>query len=283
MSAPSPLPVVRAVTDLRAAVSAWRAAGLRTAFVPTMGALHEGHLSLVRLGREKADRVAASVFVNPTQFAPTEDLDRYPRQEERDAELLASAGCDLLFAPSAAEMYPADFATSVTVSGLTEDLEGRFRPQMFGGVATVVAKLLIGAGADVAVFGEKDYQQLLVIRRMAKDLNLPVEIVPGPTVREPDGLAMSSRNAYLGAAERAVAAQLNVILGEAAAKVRAGEAVEKAEAEATAAVLLAGFERVDYVAVRSAEDLGPYRPGQPARALAAAWLGQTRLIDNLPV
>ena len=283
MSAPSPLPVVRAVTDLRAAVSAWRAAGLRTAFVPTMGALHEGHLSLVRLGREKADRVAASVFVNPTQFAPTEDLDRYPRQEERDAELLASAGCDLLFAPSAAEMYPADFATSVTVSGLTEDLEGRFRPQMFGGVATVVAKLLIGAGADVAVFGEKDYQQLLVIRRMAKDLNLPVEIVPGPTVREPDGLAMSSRNAYLGAAERAVAAQLNVILGEAAAKVRAGEAVEKAEAAATAAVLLAGFERVDYVAVRSAEDLGPYRPGQPARALAAAWLGQTRLIDNLPV
>ena len=279
----TPLPLVRTVADLHAAVSAWKREGHRTAFVPTMGALHEGHLSLVRLAREKAERVVASVFVNPTQFAPTEDLDRYPRQEAKDAELLASAGCDLLFLPTPAEMYPADFATSVTVSGVSEDLEGRFRPQMFGGVATVVAKLLIGAGTDVAVFGEKDFQQLLVIRRMAKDLNLPVEIVPGPTVREADGLAMSSRNAYLAPDERAVAAQLNVILKAAAAQVRDGAPADKAETEASAALMLAGFERVDYVAIRSADDLGPYVPGQPARILAAAWLGKTRLIDNLPV
>jgi len=283
MSDTSPLPVVRTVAELRAVISGWKAEGLRTAFVPTMGALHEGHLSLVRRGRDRADRVAASVFVNPTQFAPTEDLDRYPRQEAKDAELLASAGCDLLFAPSAAEMYPADFATSVAVSGVSEDLEGRFRPQMFGGVATVVAKLLIGAGADVAVFGEKDFQQLLVIKRMAKDLNLPVEIVPGETVREADGLAMSSRNGYLAPAERTVAAQLNVVLREAAARATAGEPIETIEREAAAALLLAGFERVDYVAVRSAENLGPFQLGEPARVLAAAWLGKTRLIDNLAV
>jgi len=283
MSDTSPLPVVRTVAELRTVISGWKAEGLRTAFVPTMGALHEGHLSLVRQGRERADRVAASVFVNPTQFAPTEDLDRYPRQEAKDAELLASAGCDLLFAPSAAEMYPADFATSVAVSGVSEDLEGRFRPQMFGGVATVVAKLLIGAGADVAVFGEKDFQQLLVIKRMAKDLNLPVEIVPGETVREADGLAMSSRNGYLAPAERTVAAQLNVVLREAAARATAGEPIETIEREAAAALLLAGFERVDYVAVRSAESLGPFQLGEPARVLAAAWLGTTRLIDNLAV
>lgn len=300
-----PLPVVRTVAELRAAVAGWRAKGERVAFVPTMGALHEGHISLVRQGKDCAERVIASVFVNPTQFAPTEDLDRYPRQEARDAELLAAAGCDILYAPTSSEMYPAGFATSVTVGGVSEDLEGRFRPQMFGGVAVVVAKLLIQADPDVAIFGEKDYQQLLVIRRMARDLDLPVEILAGATVREADGLAMSSRNAYLAPAERAVAASLNVILAAAAGRVRAGEPVPTVEAWATSALLEAGFAGIDYVAVRDAATLGladssdhrpvadihrhvpnglrddPTPPG--LRILAAAWLGQTRLIDNLPV
>lgn len=311
-----PLPIVRTVAELRAAVAGWRAKGERIAFVPTMGALHEGHISLVRQGKACADRVIASVFVNPTQFAPTEDLDRYPRQEARDAELLAAAGCDILFAPGPGEMYPPGFATSVTVSGVSEDLEGRFRPQMFGGVAVVVAKLLVQADPDVAIFGEKDYQQLLVIRRMARDLDLPVEILSGPTVREADGLAMSSRNAYLAPAERAVAASLNVVLAAGADRVRAGEPIPAVEAWATAALLEAGFDRVDYVAVRDAATLGladsashrddgdvhravaddhrdaanDHRPPEPSlapppplRILAAAHLGQTRLIDNLPV
>ena len=193
----TPLPIVRTVADLRRVVAEWRAEGLRVGFVPTMGALHEGHLSLVRQGKAQADRVVASVFVNPTQFAPTEDLDRYPRQEATDATLLAGAGCDILFAPSPPEIYPAGFSTSVAVSGVSDDLEGRFRPQMFGGVALVVAKLFNMVQPDVALFGEKDYQQLLVIRRMAMDLDIPVTVIGCPTVREPDGLAMSSRNAYL--------------------------------------------------------------------------------------
>ncbi len=285
MSAPSPLPTARSVIDLRAAVAAWRGAGWSVGFVPTMGALHEGHLSLVRQARTRCDRVCASVFVNPTQFAPTEDLDRYPRQEATDAELLAAAGCDLLFLPTPLTMYPPGFATAVTVSGVTDDLEGRFRPQMFGGVALVVAKLLNQVQPDVAVFGEKDFQQLLVIRRMAADLDLPVEILAGETVREADGLAMSSRNAYLAPAERAVAAKLNVILREAAAKAGSGEPVAEVEAWAKAAVREAGFRDVDYVAVRSAQDLSPFEhtATAPARVLAAAWLGQTRLIDNVAV
>jgi pantoate--beta-alanine ligase len=278
-----PLPVVRTVAGLRGVVAGWRAAGLRIGFVPTMGALHEGHLSLVRHGKERADRVVASVFVNPTQFAPTEDLDRYPRQEAKDAELLASAGCDILFAPSPGEIYPEGFATVVTVSGVSDDLEGRFRPQMFGGVALVVAKLFNMVQADVALFGEKDFQQLLVIRRMARDLDIPTDVVGCPTVREADGLAMSSRNAYLTATERTTAGSLNRILEHAAARARSGESVEAVESDAHAALLAAGFERVDYVAIRSAENLGPFKAADAARILAAAWLGQTRLIDNLPV
>lgn len=303
-----PLPLARTVAELRASVAAWRAAGERVAFVPTMGALHEGHLSLVRQGKQQAERVVASVFVNPTQFAPTEDLARYPRQEAKDAELLAGAGCDLLYLPSPLEIYPAGFSTAVTVSGVSEDLEGAFRPQMFGGVATVVAKLLIQAQPDIALFGEKDFQQLLVIRRLARDLDLPVEILAGATVREADGLAMSSRNAYLTPAERATAASLNRILSQAAARVRGGETVAAAEAWAGAALIDAGFEKVDYVAIRDAEDLSPLTASDVAeivrnvveippivssgegaifksgaRILAAAWLGKTRLIDNLPV
>ncbi|HYF22007.1 MAG TPA: pantoate--beta-alanine ligase [Caulobacteraceae bacterium] len=282
-AAAPPLPVVRRVADLRAAVSAWRREGARIGLVPTMGALHEGHLSLVRLARERADRVVASVFVNPKQFAPTEDLDRYPRQEARDAELLAGVGCDLLWAPTPGEMYPDGFSASITLGGPAEGLETDFRPQMFGGVATVVAKLLNQVGPDVAVFGEKDYQQLLVIRRLVRDLDMPVEIVAGPTARDADGLALSSRNAYLSPAERAVAGRLNVVLAAAARDARAGEPVAAVEARAAGALLEAGFERVDYVAVRDAEHLGPFTPGRPGRVLAAARLGATRMIDNLAV
>jgi pantoate--beta-alanine ligase len=290
MSDPQSLPrealaLARTVPDLRRTVGAWKAESLTVGFVPTMGALHEGHLSLVRLARERADRVVASVFVNPKQFAPTEDLDRYPRQEAKDAELLASAGCDLLFAPPPVEMYPDGFATGVAVGGVSADLEGAFRPEMFGGVATVVTKLLNQVQPDVAVFGEKDYQQLLVIRRLVRDLDLPVEIVPGPTVREDDGLAMSSRNAYLTAEERRTASRLNLALADAARRVRKGEPVAAVEADTRAEILEAGFDAVDYVAVRDAETLRPFAAGvdAPARVLAAARLGSTRLIDNLPV
>lgn len=284
MSDAPPLQIVRSPRELRAAVAAWRAEGKTVGFVPTMGALHEGHLSLVRQAGRSADRVLASVFVNPKQFAPTEDLDRYPRQEARDAELLAGAGCALLFAPDAPAMYPEGFATRILVGGPSQGLETDFRPQFFEGVATVVAKLLILAGADVAVFGEKDYQQLLVVRRMARDLDLATEILAGATLRESDGLAMSSRNAYLSPAERTIAGRLNQVLAEAAAKAK-GCAVAAVEGWARGGLAAAGFDKVDYVAIRRADDLAPIDgvADAPARILAAAWLGKTRLIDNLPV
>ena len=280
------LAIVRTVADLRTRVAAWKAAGDRVGFVPTMGALHEGHLSLVRLARTRAQRVVASVFVNPTQFAPNEDFDAYPRSEARDAELLESAGCDLLFAPTVSEMYPEGFATTVTVSGVSEPLDGLARPGHFAGVATVVAKLLNQAQADVAVFGEKDYQQLQVIRRMVRDLDLAVEIVGGPTARAEDGLALSSRNAYLTAEERTVAARLNQVLREAIAALNAGGRVDAAEQQAVDALRSAGFDPIDYVEVRGADDLSRLGPGpldRPARILAAARLGRTRLIDNMAV
>ncbi|MBS0297025.1 MAG: pantoate--beta-alanine ligase [Proteobacteria bacterium] len=281
----SPLAVARTVQALRETVQGWRKAGERVGFVPTMGALHEGHLSLVRLAREQADRVVASVFVNPKQFAPTEDLDRYPRQEAEDARLLASAGCDLLFAPGPEAIYPPGFSTAITVAGVSDDLEGAFRPQMFGGVATVVAKLLIQAAPDVAVFGEKDYQQLLVIKRLVADLDLPVRIVPGPTVREDDGLALSSRNAYLTPEQRMIAGRLNLALADAARRARKGEPVAVIEKDTVAEIGEAGFDSVDYVAIRDAEDLAPFvgAVNGPARVLAAARIGATRLIDNLPI
>lgn len=280
----SSLPVVRTVADLRARVADWKAAGSTVALVPTMGALHDGHLSLVRRGRELADRVIASVFVNPTQFAAHEDLGTYPRDEAGDAAKLASAGCDLLYAPSAAEMYPAGFAVSMRMEGPAEGLCGAFRPQMFGGVALVVTKLFIQATPDVAVFGEKDYQQLQVIRRFTRDLDLPVRVEGVPTGREADGLALSSRNAYLTADERTRAPQLNAALRAAAAAIAAGGAAAPALEEVRRRLTAAGFASVDYVELRDAESLLPVAAAAaPARLLAAAWLGKARLIDNVPV
>jgi pantoate--beta-alanine ligase len=280
----SALPIARTVADLRAQVAAWRREGLRVGLVPTMGALHEGHLSLVRLARTRADRVVASVFVNPTQFAPHEDFEAYPRDEAGDAALLAGAGCDLLFAPAVTEMYPPGASTTVIVRGVSEPLDGQFRPSHFAGVATIVTKLLNQCGPDVAVFGEKDFQQLQVIRRLAADLDLPVEIVGAPIIRDADGLALSSRNAYLTAAERPVAGRLNRILIEALRALRAGEAVDAVERNATAELRAIGFSQVDYVEARNPADLtrlGPGPAGGPIRILAAAHLGRTRLIDNM--
>jgi pantoate--beta-alanine ligase len=279
-----PLPIVRTVAELRAQVRAWRHAGERVGFAPTMGALHAGHLSLVELARGHADRVVVSVFVNPTQFGPNEDFDAYPRDEARDAELLAGAGCDLLFAPTVAEMYPEGFATAVNVARVSEPLDGQARPGHFTGVATVVSKLLNQCGPDLAVFGEKDYQQLQVIRRLVRDLDLPVEILGAPTARADDGLALSSRNAYLSEAERQVAPALARTLSQACERLRAGAPVAEVEAQAEAALIEAGFRKVDYVEVRAAGDLARLGPGPlatDARVLAAAFLGKTRLIDNM--
>lgn len=284
---PPPIAIARTVEDVRSQVSAWRAQRLRVALVPTMGALHDGHLSLVRLGLKAADRVVVSLFVNPAQFAPHEDFDAYPRDEQSDAQLLTKAGCHLLYAPTALQMYPLGFATTLRVSGVSAPLEGEHRPHFFEGVATVVAKLLIQAGPDMAVFGEKDYQQLQVIRRMVRDLDMPTEILGAPTERADDGLALSSRNAYLTAEQRVVAGRLNRILAKLAQDVAAGRPIAEAEAGATQALLAAGFDRIDYIAVRHADDLGPLGPGPigaaPGRVLAAAWLGKTRLIDNMVV
>jgi pantoate--beta-alanine ligase len=282
----SPLPIVRTVADLRDRIRAWRGAGERIGLAPTMGALHEGHLSLVRLARRRAGRCVASVFVNPTQFAPHEDFDAYPRDEARDAALLAQAGCDLLYAPTVDEMYREGFSTTVTVAGVSEPLDGGARPGHFAGVATVVTKLLLQCGPDLAVFGEKDFQQLQVIRRLVRDLDIPVEIVGAPTARAEDGLALSSRNGYLTAEERPRAAELHRALAEAAGKLRAGRPVAEAEAAACARLDAAGFRRIDYVEARDPESLARLGPGPiagPARLLGAAVLGRTRLIDNLAV
>ncbi len=280
------LATVRRVADLRAQVHAWREAGDTVALVPTMGALHEGHLSLVRLARREARRVVVSLFVNPTQFGAGEDFSAYPRDEARDSALLAGEGCDLLFAPSAEEMYPPGFATTVAVSGLGEELEGAFRPGHFAGVATVVTKLLIQAGANAAVFGEKDYQQLQLIRRLARDLDLPTQIIPGPIVREGDGLALSSRNVYLDPDQRRIAPALHAVLVSAASALALGAAVSECEAQAREALRTAGFDAVDYVEARRPDDLHRLGPGplsEPARLLAVARLGRTRLLDNLAV
>ncbi|HRP10966.1 MAG TPA: pantoate--beta-alanine ligase [Terricaulis sp.] len=278
----SALPIVRTVAALRAAAARARAGGARVGLTPTMGALHEGHLSLVRTAKARCGFAVATLFVNPRQFAPGEDFERYPRDEAGDAALLASAGCDLLFAPERAEMYPPGFSTSVSVAEVSAPLEGEMRPHFFGGVATVVAKLLLQAGPDAAFFGEKDYQQLLVIKRMARDLDIPAEIIGCPTVREHDGLAMSSRNAYLSADERRVAARLNMVLHETIKAVRAGEPIARAEDDAARHLMAAGFASVDYVALRHGETLAPIADlSAPARILAAAWLGKTRLIDNM--
>lgn len=278
------LPIAQTVAALRAHVSAWREKGETIALVPTMGALHEGHLGLVRLARRQADRVVASVFVNPRQFGPKEDFAAYPRDQLRDAELLAAEHCDLMYAPTPEEMYPPGFATGVTVATVSQGLCGASRPGHFDGVATVVTKLLTQVAPDLAIFGEKDYQQLLVIRRLVRDLDLKVEILGAPTARGRDGLALSSRNAYLSAAERTIAPSLYKTLQDAATALARGEAVEAVEARGRAALEAAGFGPIDYLEVRGTEDLARLGPGPVAggaRVLAAAWLGKTRLIDNV--
>ncbi len=307
--------VVRTVAELRRVVAGWRRDGRRVALVPTMGALHAGHIALVRRASALADRTVVSIFVNPTQFAPHEDLARYPRDEAADLAKLTPEPCDLVWAPDPAEMYPEGFATRVAPAGAALGLEANVRPHFFGGVATVCSKLFGAAAPDLAVFGEKDYQQLCVIRQMVRDLSLNLEIVGEPTVREADGLALSSRNAYLSADERRIAPTLHRVLAEAATKAadiargkhsgavpkrprpsalvpdpmlpRGEPQLPPLEAlceEAALAITQAGFTKVDYVAVRDAETLKVVSrtTERPLRVLAAAWLGATRLIDNVP-
>lgn len=279
------IPVARTVADLRATIADWRKQGLTVGLVPTMGALHDGHLSLVDLVKTKADRCVVSIFVNPTQFAPHEDLDAYPRTEAADAEKLTGRG-DLIFAPNAAEMYPQGYSTTINLTGVTGPLEGEARPTHFAGVATVVAKLLLQALPDVAAFGEKDWQQLQVIRRMVADLDIPVKIIGGAILRESDGLAMSSRNVYLSTDERKAAGQLNVIVKDTAAAVAAGKPISTATAEGTQRILALGFAHVDYLEVRDAATLAAFDADKAtgnARILVAAKIGKTRLIDNMPV
>jgi pantoate--beta-alanine ligase len=251
--------------------------------VPTMGALHDGHMPLMKLALEKADRCVVSIFVNPTQFAPTEDLDKYPRQLAKDLACLADVGVHLAFTPSAAEMYPAGFASKVSVGGPSAGLETDFRPHFFDGVATVVTKLFLQTAPDLAVFGEKDYQQLCVVRQLCRDLDIPVEIIGAPTVRDAHGLAMSSRNAYLDEAGLAVGRQLNKILRGAAAAIAQNGDADGETVRARRALQQAGFEGVDYVAARDALTLKEWQPGREGRLLAAAWLGKTRLIDNVEI
>lgn len=272
--------IVRTVAGLRGRVAGWKAAGQTVGVVPTMGALHDGHLSLVRAARAGCARVIVTIFVNPTQFSSPADLAKYPRTEEADAVLLAAVGVDAIFVPAADQVYPGGFATSVTVAGISAPLEGEHRPGHFAGVATVVAKLFGMTQADRAYFGEKDWQQLAVVRRMASDLNLPVSVVGCPTVRDPDGLAMSSRNARLSPVARAQAAALPRAMRAAIDEVAAGADPEVALARARAAVLQAGFDSIDYLSFRDAATLGPMGNG-PARLFAAATVGGVRLIDNL--
>ncbi|WP_136622155.1 MULTISPECIES: pantoate--beta-alanine ligase [Mesorhizobium] len=275
--------VVDSVAALRAHIRDWRRDGLRVAMVPTMGALHDGHISLVRIALEKADRCVVSIFVNPTQFAPTEDLDKYPRQLASDLDRLGVAKADLAFTPTVGEMYPAGFATKISVGGPSAGLESDFRPTFFDGVATVVAKLLLQATPDCAVFGEKDYQQLCVVRQLCRDLDLPVDIIGAPTIRDAHGLAMSSRNAYLSEVELKIARQFNVILRNTAVALAAGADPSDATEEASSALITAGFQKVDYVEARESLTLAPWRRHREGRLLAAAWLGKTRLIDNMEV
>jgi pantoate--beta-alanine ligase len=276
---------LRDVDTLRQAIAAFREAGETIALVPTMGALHSGHMALVEEARLRANRVVASIFVNPIQFGVNEDLDSYPRREAADAKLLEKGGCDILWAPDVAAMYPQGFATKVSVSGVINDsLCGGARPGHFDGVATVVTKLLNQVQPDVALFGEKDYQQLAVIRRLVADLDLPVAIHGVPTQRDDDGLALSSRNAYLSPEERSAARALPRALGEAAAAIGKGEPVALALETARKRLADAGFSPIDYVELCDAVTLEPITVVErEARLLAAAKLGRTRLIDNLPV
>jgi len=274
---------VRTIAELRQQVNAWRKEGLKVGLVPTMGALHEGHLTLVKTALSKCDRVVATIFVNPKQFGENEDFGTYPRTEIEDASKLEEAGGHLLFAPNVEEMYGKDGGvTKVSVAGLGNTLEGEFRPGFFDGVATVVTKLLLQAMPDMAFFGEKDYQQLNVIKRFVADLNIPVEIEGVATVREKDGLAMSSRNAYLIAEEREIAPVLYRTISEVSERFKVGGTAEALSKWAAQQLMDAGFQKVDYVEIRDANDLMlEAKKNQPIRVLVAAFLGKARLIDNV--
>ena len=275
---------VSTVPDLRAKVREWRQNGETVALLPTMGALHAGHLSLAKQGKQKCNRLVTSIFVNPTQFAPQEDFSTYPRTFEDDLQKLVGVDCDLVWAPTADAMYPDGFATMIKPEGAALGLETDFRPHFFSGVATVCCKLFTQCGPDIALFGEKDYQQLCVVRQMVRDLDLPLEIMGCETVREADGLAMSSRNAYLSESERQIATSMHRILTDVSKAFRTDNSnPDKLCENASSSLLEAGFESVDYLAIRDAETLAPIEAGsrRPSRILAAAWLGETRLIDNI--
>jgi pantoate--beta-alanine ligase len=277
--------IVRTIEGLRRETAKWRGDDLTVAIVPTMGALHEGHLTLVAEGLEHADRVIVTIFVNAKQFGASEDLSRYPRDEAGDVAKLAAAGAHLIFAPPTDEIYGENFATAVVLKGPAKaNLEDKFRPHFFDGVATIVAKLFIQSGADFAIFGQKDYQQLQVVTRMARDLDLPIEVVGVPTERAPDGLALSSRNQYLTKTERHQATAIYKSLNQAAEKIRNGTDPQKAMRAASRSLTTLGF-KVDYVTARNAEtlDVPLSHSDEPLRLLAAAWIGKTRLIDNIEV
>lgn len=276
--------VVRTIAELRQHTSRWRIAGQTIGLIPTMGALHDGHLSLIKLAQEKCDRVIATIFVNPRQFLPNEDFEEYPRNEESDIEKLIAMGVDLLFAPKAPEMYQPDASTTVVISKLTDCLCATSRPGFFDGVGTVVTKLLIQALPDLAIFGEKDYQQLLVIKRLTRDLDIPAEIVGAPTIREADGLAVSSRNVFLSKANRETASKVFEILKKTATAIAQGNDVLVACEEARSELMLAGFSEIDYFEARHSETLELIQSFENSgRLFAAVWLGSTRLIDNLEI
>ena len=276
--------VVRTIAELRCCVNNWRKKDESVGLVPTMGGLHNGHLSLVEHSKLHADRTITSLFVNPSQFAPHEDFVTYPRKEHADREMLAASGNDLLFAPNVSEIYPDGYSTRIDVQGLSQILEGEFRPDFFTGVATVVTKLLLQALPDISIFGEKDYQQLCVIKTIVRDLDIPVEVIGAKTIREEDGLAMSSRNRYLTVEERKIAPLLYQVISQVAKNVRDGDQPINQRSWAEAELTEAGFGAVDYVAVRDAQTLDPVSDAsRPARVLAAAYLGRTRLIDNVAI
>lgn len=278
------VPIARTVSELRGVVAQWRRSGATIGIVPTMGALHDGHLSLVRKALERAERVIVTLFVNPKQFNSPADLIAYPRTESDDAAKLALLGTHLLYVPDTEEMYQVGFATAVSVSGISECLCGAFRLGHFNGVATVVAKLFLQAGADFAFFGEKDFQQLQLVRRLVRDLDIPITIVPCPTVREADGLALSSRNVRLSPAQRAIASKLASVLLDTAERLARGSPILPTLDEARAAILAAGYRELEYLELRGETDLQSLASlDRPARLLAAAWLGDTRLIDNVAI
>jgi pantoate--beta-alanine ligase len=277
-------PIERTLAGLRAQTAVWRKAGETIGVVPTMGALHQGHLSLARAAREACDRVIVTIFVNPKQFNNPDDLENYPRTEHDDARKLESTGVDLIYVPSPDQVYPDGFATTVTVSGLTDMLCGETRPGHFDGVATVVPKLFLQSGADKAFFGEKDYQQLQIVRRLAADLDIPIDVVGCPTIREEDGLAMSSRNLLLSDRSRVFAPILAEVMEDLREQLVAGAAMTDVGAEARARIFAAGFNGIDYLELRDGSDLELLNKTQPgARLFAAAWLAGVRLIDNIAV